>query len=536
MMMTRHWKVLLLLFIFGTGLSYVTTRIQTVPGYMDAEYYYSVSKQIISGNGWAEPFLWNYIDSPAGLPHQANTYWMPLVSFAAAAGMWLAGNVSFSSSRWIFVALAGLIPVMAYTINFKLTQNEILAKFAGLFSLFSGFYVTYLSLTDSFLIYMLLGSLTIITVSDFYDLRSGDGLGRGKKLFLIGLLTGLMHLTRADGITWFLAILLGEIIYLFKDLGKKRVKSQLLSIVFLVLGYFSVTAFWYLRNWFEFHSFSVPGSGSMIWLTSYNQTFSFLPLEINFQNWLAAGIGNYWDAVWVAIKMNLANMLAVQGSIFLILFIAIGIWIFRKNRLIKFTCLAWGLNFIVMTFVFPFAGARGGFLHTGAATQLIFWALIPIGLEQIILWGKEHRNWNYPNALKNFGSLFLCLAFLFTSVVYLNNVIGDGNFQSPGWEQSTQKMLAISNYLKSQDVDQQDVVMINNPPGYYYVSEGLSIVIPDNNPAILFEAVKKYQVKVVVLEENHPVPLDDLYNGVEKPDWLKLIGMVEDAKIYEVID
>jgi hypothetical protein len=44
-------------------------RLQPVPGYMDAEYYYAGAIRLHEGYGFTQPFLWNYLDEPAGLPH-----------------------------------------------------------------------------------------------------------------------------------------------------------------------------------------------------------------------------------------------------------------------------------------------------------------------------------------------------------------------------------------------------------------------------------------------------------------------------------
>ena len=46
-----------------------------------------------------------------------------------------------------------------------------------------------------------------------------------------------------------------------------------------------------------------------------------------------------------------------------------------------------------MTFVFPFAGARGAFFHAGAALQPMWWTLAPFGLESMLAVPEKTRNW-----------------------------------------------------------------------------------------------------------------------------------------------
>ena len=73
-----NWRVYLTLFTFGLISLCIPAIFQQYPGYMDADYYYSVGLQIINGFGLNELVLWNYLDDPAGLPHPSNAYWMPL--------------------------------------------------------------------------------------------------------------------------------------------------------------------------------------------------------------------------------------------------------------------------------------------------------------------------------------------------------------------------------------------------------------------------------------------------------------------------
>ena len=54
------------------------------PGYMDAAYSYDIALNLVRGQGFVEPFLWNYLDDPAGLPHPSHLYWMPLTSILSS--------------------------------------------------------------------------------------------------------------------------------------------------------------------------------------------------------------------------------------------------------------------------------------------------------------------------------------------------------------------------------------------------------------------------------------------------------------------
>jgi hypothetical protein len=72
------WRHYLLLFVIGFLVPYGISRFQTMPGYMDADYYFVGGVQLANGKGFSEPYIWNYLDNPSGLPHPSHTYWIHL--------------------------------------------------------------------------------------------------------------------------------------------------------------------------------------------------------------------------------------------------------------------------------------------------------------------------------------------------------------------------------------------------------------------------------------------------------------------------
>ena len=79
------WRQYLLLALLGLAAVTFVAALQPSPGYMDADYYYAGGLQLVNCHGFTEPYLWNYLDDPAGLPHHSHAYWMPLASLLAAA-------------------------------------------------------------------------------------------------------------------------------------------------------------------------------------------------------------------------------------------------------------------------------------------------------------------------------------------------------------------------------------------------------------------------------------------------------------------
>src|SRR5512142_142140 len=95
----RHYTPLFLIRLILPSTVY---RIQSLPGYMYPDYYLAGGVQLAEGHGFTEPYIWNYLDDPAGLPHPSHTYWMPLASMVSALGMWLMGRSTYAAGRFPF--------------------------------------------------------------------------------------------------------------------------------------------------------------------------------------------------------------------------------------------------------------------------------------------------------------------------------------------------------------------------------------------------------------------------------------------------
>ena len=54
-----NWRHYLLLFVIGFLVPFGVSRFQTLPGYMDADYYFVGGMQLAEGKGFTEPYIWN---------------------------------------------------------------------------------------------------------------------------------------------------------------------------------------------------------------------------------------------------------------------------------------------------------------------------------------------------------------------------------------------------------------------------------------------------------------------------------------------
>ena len=507
------------LFLLGVaGIGWVGS-FQSAPGYMDAEYYFATGRELAQGKGFNEPFLWNYLDDPQGLPHPSHAYWLPLTSLLAAAGMKLGGSVAFHVAQLGFILCAGGLPVLTAALAYSLTRKKNTALLAGILAIFSFFYLPFLPTTDTFAVYMLLGGAIIYMPAKIESLLP--------RAVILGLLAGLMYLSRADGLLWLLIALW----MLNSDLTTGRVRYSMALLVA-----FSLPALpWMLRNVAIWGTPFSPGGAVALWFTNYDQLFAFPASQIDFSHWLKSGFAAIVNARLWALGQNLQTALAVQGEIFLTPLIVLGAWRLRRQRPVQIGIAAWGLTLIAMTFVFPYAGARGGFFHSGAALQTLFWALAAVGLDVFLEWGARVRRWSPRGSRIVFSSAIIGFAALLSVYLVVGRVLGWGAGSQP-WGAGQIAYADLEDQLHRLAIPAEAIILVNNPPGFYLVSQRPSIVIPDGDVDILLAVARRYGAQIVLLEANHPQGLQELFENPIAYSQVALLWSDGESHILRIIN
>lgn len=472
------------------------------PGYMDAEYYFAVARQLAQGDGFSEPFLWNYLDGPVGLPHPSHTYWMPLTSLLSAGAIELFGD-SFRSAQFPHFVLAVLLPLATATLAYSLHGDRRWAFFAGLFAVFSGFYLPYLITTDTFTLYAWIGGGALWLSA--YASRRPSML----RWLALGVLVGLAHLTRADG----LLLLLPAMIAVAWSDG-----SKVQSGAAVLFGYLLCLAPWLARNVVMTGGPFPPGAGRSLWLLSYDELFSYPANMLTPERWWRSGITAILIARMQAMWINLQRLIAENGLIFLGPFMVLGASKLWSRRLVRLAVSYLVIHFIFMSFVFPFSGANGGLFHSGAALMPVLWALAPVGIDRAVEWGARVRNWKPKNAKTFFGVSALVFALLLTVGLTWRKTVGPVTSE-PRWDTSWRNYVQVGERLERLDIS-PSLVAVNNPPGFYLATGINAVVIPNGTPDTLRMVVEKYGVDWIVLDSNRPEGLAPLFEGRIEPQWL----------------
>jgi hypothetical protein len=499
-----HRRYALTLLLLGLITTIIAAYGVASPGYMDADYYYSMGIQWSRGDGGDEPFLWNYLGQPESIPTPSHAYWSPLTSMIIGVVLRVFGD-GFRVAQVPFLILTAILPFLVWRLALAMGEEVNLSFQAGLLALAPGFFLPFFLSTDVFSFYAFLGVVMMLALKS--KRRSHTGI-----LWLgIGILSGAAHLCRADG---FLLLVFPLLHILTCSTDRLR------RIGFLAIGYGLVMAPWVARNMIQFGSPFHPSGGQTLWLLSYDEIFSYGGTLLTPQRWWGAGIKRVLlqrlSAMWVIAQ----RILAENGLVFLAPFMLVGMKARWQDKLVRSTGLYLLMLLFVMSFIFPFAGARGGWFHSSVAVMPLLWIMAPIGLKEVLKWVGERRDWDLLRASKMYGSMMIMLALLLTWGLYVYRVIGIGQ-EEMQWNLPNMRYEALDLAIRQLD-PAPGVVAINNPPGFYHVSGLQTVVLPHGDIEALRKVVEQYDVSWVVVDLNHPQQLRNLYLRDEIPAWLHL--------------
>ena len=509
---------LLALFILGLIFNIFVAWFQHAPGYMDSDYYFAGGLRLVQGHGFTETYLWNYLDNPQSLPHPSNGYWFPFASIVAAAGMFLTGQHSFEAARLGFILIAALVPPVTALLSFRITSQRATALAAGSLAVFSGYHAPFMPTTDNFGIFMLLGGLFFLI------------LPRGGRIapFFLGLVVGLMNLSRVDGLIWLVIGAGGLFLVWLETRPRPGFSALFLPILFFLVGYGLVMGPWMARNLSVWGTPLTPAGGNMLWLTRYDDTFAWPASRINFQNWMVAGWRSALDGRLEALKLNSINAVGAQAGFLLFPFILIGLWSLRKDLRIRLAAFCWLALFGIMSIIFPFAGSRGSFFHAGAALQPVWFTAAVVGVGVLVGMARARGRFT-PAAPRVFRfALVMMMAILTISLAYISIIEND-------WNQFRRTYDRVEQMLVQNGAQPADAVIVANSPGYFVASGRRALIVPDEKLESVRALAHQFGARFLVLEKTYYTdPMIPVYKNPENQPGLSFLGEFDDVRIFEI--
>jgi hypothetical protein len=496
------------------------------PGYMDTAYYAAGAVRVARGGGFSEPFIWNYLNDPAGIPHPGFLYWMPLPSLLGATFAALFPD-SFFALQVPFAILSAFVPLVAYDLAWQVSGSRRLARGAGLLGVFGGLFCPYWTRPETFAPFALFGSLALWLAGGG---RGEDGGGRMEtgSWLLVGVLVGLAHLTRADGILLLPVVAVAPFLTLYALRFTPRFsRNPLRQCLFVFLGYLLIMAPWFARNMVVIGTPLSSASTKTIWLTEYDDLFCY-KCDLSPSSYLAWGWGNILRSKLSALWINFQRLLAEEGLVFLLPFAVVGLYRLRRRLSFLLASLYLAMIYLAHSLVFTFPGWRGGFFHASSAVLPFLYAAGMEGLDVAVHWvARRRRTWRYHQARVLFAAAAVVVAMGLSGAMAWRKI--------PEWRTADGVYEDVDRWLTDQGAADA-AVMVGNPPAFWYHTDRPAIVIPNGDVGTLLEAADRYGVRYVLLDSNRPAPLADLYAGEVRHPRLTVLERwpEEEAVLYAV--
>jgi hypothetical protein len=511
---------LLAVFFLALAVRLALALPQTQPHYFDAYYYYNVAESLHLGRGFTVDFIWNYLHHPTSVTHPSNLYWMPLTSILA----WLSFSVfgvSFRAAQAPFILLSSLPPLLAYYISWRIYARRDYAWLSAILTTFAPFYLKYWACPDNFAPFAVTAGLSLVLMFLLWSTR------QARYALLTGVLIGLSHLARADGLLLWpaFALLLGAVL-LQQRRGSahdsplpgsgSRVATPTVCFAWFALavsGYLLVLTPWFWRNWTLIGTPVSGASTKTIFLRSYEDLFSYAP-NLSLESYLAWG----WRSILQSkLSAALHNLAVVLGALqfHLVPMALVGLWQLRTRReYVPFFIYASTL-YLAMTLIFTFPSMHASMLHsTGALLPFLFASTIP-GIDTVVNWiALRRRTWHPRTARRVFrvGLTAVVVAislFDYSQSVFLSlNPLG----LQPLWNQANTGYVAVSAWLE-ENAQEDALVMVVDPPAYFYLTHRPAIVIPNEEVDGILDVARRYDADYLVLEYDHVSYLDPIYRG-----------------------
>lgn len=479
------------------------------PGYMDTAYYTVQGIRLAEGQGATEPYLWHYLDDPAGLPRPAFGYWMPLPSLLTAP-FWAVGR-SFFAAQVPFAVLSALLAVLGAQLAWETSGRMRHTWAAGGLLTFSAYFFPFWTLPETFAPFALFGALCLWGGGRYWRMAGRTGGGARWAALAAGA-AALAYLTRSDGL---LLIALA----LALPLLRRDVRGGLAALLALAL----LLAPWMAYN---LHARGTPlptGGTRTLWLTTYDDIFCYR-CDLSPRAYLEWGWAPILRSKLDALAWNLRTLLAVVGYIFLTPLALVGGWHLRRRPTFV---LAWGyllLLFAAMTFAFTFPGPRGGFLHSAGALLPFIVAAGLTGVDRAVIWAGRRRGWNIPQAQQVFTGGLVALA------VVMSVMLTPPKLQ--GWHRAHNLHRKAGAWLRAHDAADCPV-LVGSPPNFWYATRIPALMVPNEPPGTAAQVAERYGACWMLLDVHHPQPMRDLYATDRSPYWDLTVAW-ERGKLYRL--
>lgn len=327
----------------------------STPRSLDECYYFMVARNLFEGKGFTTDIEWNFLAGSGGVPPCAsNRFWMPLSSMILAPFFHFLGP-GYRVAQIPMVIIGSLVPMTAYLLGCMVFRDRTRRLSVWALTLVSPWFFIYWGSVDNFGLYALVAS------SAFLAFRLAAVAGDAWAV-PAGILSGLSHLSRADGA---LVAVAGGFWYLVSARGR-RPGRRIAVMALAGVCYFLVMGPWFARNLEVFGSPMSPESCKTVFMTSYNQLFHYNEVP-SAGKFFSRGVGKIIGEKAVMIRDSLLYIMTGPLAVFLVPLFLAGLAAVRWNHP-EVPHLFYGfLMFGVLVLVFTYPSQKGTLWHSSAA-------------------------------------------------------------------------------------------------------------------------------------------------------------------------
>ncbi|HET7376642.1 MAG TPA: glycosyltransferase family 39 protein, partial [Anaerolineae bacterium] len=209
---------------------------------------------------------------------------MPLPSILVAASESIFG-VSYRAAQLPFILLSAFLPLITFAVAWRITHSRRAAWIGALLTIFSGFYLPYWGVPESFAPFAVFGSLAI-----YLSVNPSPRW----KLLMAGACAGLAHLSRADGVLLLLPMLLVQVRTAGRGVKEENVRRKFppyySAFSLIIAGYLLIMSPWFIRNIMTIGAPLSPAGTQAAYICNYDELFSY-GMPLNFQHLIDCGVG-----------------------------------------------------------------------------------------------------------------------------------------------------------------------------------------------------------------------------------------------------
>ena len=115
------------------------------------------------------------------------------------------------------------------------------------------------------------------------------------------------------------------------------------------------------------------------------------------------------------------------------------------------------------------------------------------------------------------------------------DALDQGRYPGTAWDEPNQRYKLLEQTLQIRGIPDNEIVMVNNSPGYYVASRRPAISIPYGNLQTVCTVAWRYQARYLLLEIDQISGESQLFTHPTDRQCLDYIDTIADVRVFEIL-